>query len=163
MFPSLPASILYGIIMLLLPTCISNFAVNIDLLLFRHTELILTILRSSSVHSCYTSCSISLTTLFFLLWQTFQKCPILLHLVHALPYAGHCLGWWIPPLYLQGCHGVVWCTDILSLSSFTLLDIFILSNFLDSVCILTLPLWPSVPLPSWPMLIHLHLLCGHHF
>ena len=96
-FPSLPVSILYGITMLLLPKHISNLVFNIDWFLLMHTELILTISRSSSVYSCDISYSISLTTLFFLLWHTFQKCPILLHSVHALLYTGHCLGWWIPP------------------------------------------------------------------
>ena len=61
--------------------------------------------------------------------------------MHALLYAGHCLGWWILPQYLQGCHGVVRCTGIPVLSSFTLLDIFILSNCLDSVSIFNTAAW----------------------
>ena len=71
MFLSLPVCILCSIIMLLLPTHISYLAVNINWFLLRHTELILTISKSSSVYSCDTSCSISLITLFFLLQQTF--------------------------------------------------------------------------------------------
>ena len=114
----------------------------------KHTELILTISRSSSVYSCDTSCSISLTTLFFLLQQTFWKCPILLHSMHTLPYAGYCLGCWIPPQCLHGCCVVFWCISVLALFSFTFLDNFILSNCLDSVNVLILLLGPTVPLLS---------------
>ena len=52
---------------MVLPCCcclhISNLAVSIDQFLLKHTELILTFSRSSSVYSCDTPCSISLTTL----------------------------------------------------------------------------------------------------
>ena len=133
-FPSLPVSILNGIIMLLLPMHVSNLAVSFNQFLLRQTELILLVSRFSSVYSHDTSCSISLTTLFFLLlWQTLWKCPILLHFMHTLPYAGHCLGWWMPLQYLQGCCGVVWCNGVLALFSFNFLDSFILSNCLDSI------------------------------
>ena len=117
-FCQLCVSLFYSI-MLLLPMHISNLAVNIDWFLYMQTELILTVSMSSSVYSWNTSCSTSLTTLFLLLWQTFWKCPILLYSVHVLLYAGHCLGWGILPQYLQGCCGVVCCTGVLVLSSFT--------------------------------------------
>ena len=133
MLLSLPASILYGIITLLSHVCVSNLAVSIDQFLFMYTGLILTISISSSLYSWDTSCSISLTTLLLLLWQTFLKHPTLPHSVHVLPYAGHCLGWWIPPQYLHGCHCVVWFTGTLVLLSFVFFDSLILSNSFDSV------------------------------
>ena len=118
-FLSLPVSISYGITMLLLPMHIPNLVFSIGQFLLRHTELILTISRSSSVYSCDTSYSISLITLLFLLWQTFWKCHILLHSIHVLPYAGHCLGWCVSLQYLHGCHCALCCIGILTLLSFT--------------------------------------------
>ena len=102
----------------------------------------ITISKSSSVYSCVTSCSISLTTLLFLLLQTLWKCPILLHSVHVLPHAGHCLHRYVPPQYLHGCCGVLlWCICILVLLFLTLLDTFILSNCLDSVIVFNTAVW----------------------
>ena len=134
-------SVSYGIVTLLLPACISNLAVSIDLYLFIHTELILTISILSSLYSWDTSCSISLTTLLLLLWQTFLKCPTLPHSAHVLPYTGHCLSWWISPQYLHGCHCVVLCTGALVLSSFALFDILILWNCLESVNVFSTADW----------------------
>ena len=121
MLPSLPVSILYDIITLLSPACISNLVVSIDQFLFMHSELILTISISSSLYSWDTTSSMSLTTLFLLLQQTSLKCPTLPHSAHILPYAGQCLGWLIPPQHLHGCHCVVQCTGALILLSFTFL------------------------------------------
>ena len=141
-FLSLPVSISYCITMLLLSTDVFNLAVSIEWLLLKHTEFILTISRSSSVYSYVTSCSISLTTLLFLLWHTLQKCAILLHSMHVLPYAGHCLGGFVPPQYLHSCHGVLlWCIGIFVLFSLTFLDTFILSNCLDSVIVFNTATW----------------------
>ena len=141
MLLSLPVSISYSIIVLLLPMHVSNLVVSIDQFLFMHTELILTISIPTSLYSWDTSCYISLTTMLLLLQQTFQKCPSLPHSAHILPYAGHCLGWWIPPQYLHDCCNVVWCTGVLVLSSFTFLNILILSNCLDSVNVFDTAAW----------------------
>ena len=140
-FPSLPVSILYGITMLLLHMHICNLAVSIDQFLVKHTELILTISRLSSVYSCDTSLSISLTILFFLLQQTFGKClnfiAICAHL--AIHWA---LPWLVdPPQYLHGCRSVLWCTDVLALFSFTFLDSFISSNCIDSINVFNTAAW----------------------
>ena len=163
MFPSLSVSILYSIITLLLTMHVSNLAVSINQFLLRHTELILTISISSSVYFYDTSCSISLTTLFLLLWQTFWKCPILLHSVHTLPYTGHCLGWWIPHnIYMVA---MVWSSaPVFLLYRLLLFWIFLFYQIVSFRSMyLTLLLGPSVHLPSWPMLTHLHSLYGHHF
>ena len=151
MLPSLPVSILYRTAILLLPVCVSNLAVSINQFLFMYTELILTVSISSCLYSTYTSYSISLTTLLLLLWQTFLKCPTLLPSAHILLYAGHCLGWWIPPQYLHSCHCVVWFTGTLGLSSFAFYDIFNTATW--ALCASTL-----LPMPTC-----LHLLCGHCF
>ena len=163
MLPSLPVSILNGIVILLLPVHISNLVVSINWLLFLYTELILTISISSLLYSWDISCSITLTTLLLLLQQTFLKCPTLLHSVHILPYAGQCLSWCVSPQDLYGCHCVVWFTGALALSSFVFFDIFTLSNFLDSVNVFNTAVWALALLPSWPMPTHFHMLCGHCF
>ena len=141
-FRSLFVSILYSITMLLLSTDVFNFAVSTEWLLLKHTELILAISRSSSVFSCVTSCSISLTTQLFLLHHTLPKCPILLHSVHILPYTQHCLGRCVPPQYLHGCHGVLlWCIGIFVLLSMTFLGTSFLSKCLDSVIVFNTAAW----------------------
>ena len=115
---------------------IFNLVVSIEWLLLKYTELILTVSRLSSVYSCVTSCSISLTTLLLLLWHTLWKCPILLYSVQVLLYAGHCLGRCVQPQYLHGCHGVLlWCISIFVLLYLTFQHTFILSNCLDSVIV----------------------------
>ena len=106
-----------------------------------YIELILTISISSCLYSWDTSCSISLTTLLLLLWQTFLKCPTLPHSAHILPYTGHCLGWWISPQYLHGCLCVVWCTGALVLSSFAFFDSLILSICFDSIKVFSTAAW----------------------
>ena len=148
--------------MLLLSTDVFNLAVSIGWLLLKHNELILTVSRSSSVYSCIPSCSISLTTLLFLLWQTQQKCSILLHSMHILPYAGHSPGGCIPPQYLHGfCAVLLWCIAIFVLLSLTFLETFILSNCLYSVIVFNTATWALctstllaraniTPLVIWP-------------
>ena len=129
MLPSLPVSILYGISVTVLPTCIFRCAVINDLFLLRYIEFILTVSISSSWGSGITSTSTSWTALLFLLMQTFWKLPIFLQLAHNFPYAGHCLGAWLPPQYLHGCLWKAWhvvCISCLSLDFQTNLT---LSNF----------------------------------
>ena len=105
-FPSLPMSLLYGISNTVLPTCISNFVLMSDLVLFIYNELILTTSVSSPCDSSSISISTSCTMQFLLLLHTFLKCPILLHAAHVFPYARHCLGAWLSPQYL---HSRLWC------------------------------------------------------
>ena len=132
-------------VILLCCYCLCTFLIwqfIIEQFFLKHTELILTVSKSSSVYSCETSCSILLTDLLFLLQQTFQKCPILLHSMHFLPYAGHCLGECVPPQFLHGCHCLLlWCINVFVLLSFTLLNSFILSNCLDSVNVFNTVTW----------------------
>ena len=77
MLPSLPISILYGIVSLLLPVCISNSAVNIDQFLFIYTESILTISISPLLYSLDISCSILFITLLLLLQLFYFLLPTL--------------------------------------------------------------------------------------
>ena len=71
-----------------------------------------------------------MTALVFLLLHTLQKCPTLLHSVHVLLYAGHCLGGCVLPQYLHAGHdGVLCCTSILGLLVHAGLDTFIFVKF----------------------------------
>ena len=96
MLPSLPVSILYRIVISLLPAHVSSLLVSIDWFLFIYTELILIISISLSLYSWDIYWSTTLTTLLLLLQQTFLKCPTFPYSAHILPYAGHCLSWCIP-------------------------------------------------------------------
>ena len=88
------------------------------------------------------SCPSLLTFLVFLLLHTLQKWPTLLHSVHILPYAGHCLGGCILPQYLNAGHdGVLCCTGILWLLVCTGLATFILLNSVDLVIVLIKAVW----------------------
>ena len=160
---SLSVSILYGIITLLLPMDISNLAVSINQFLFMHTELILTVSISSSVYSCDTSCSISLTILLLLLCQTFWKCSILLHSMHVCCLLGIALAGGSPHSIYMAV--VVWSSTPVFL--LCLILHFWISLFcrivLTQLMYLVLLLGPYASLLSWPILIHLHLLCCHHF
>ena len=149
MLPSFPVSILHGTVILLLPVCISNFAVSINRFLFICTDLILTVSISPLLYSWDISSSISFIALLLLVWQTFLKCPISLHPAHVLSYARHCLGWCIPPQYLHGCHCVVWLEQCLVLCSF-LIFLLYQTAFTLLACLKLLP-GPSVLLPSLPM------------
>ena len=130
--PSLPASILCGITILLGSVCISNSAINNDQFFFKWAESILTVSISPSL-SWDISTYISFTTLSFLLWHTFLKCPVLPQPEHVFPHAGHCLSTCTPPQYWYDCHCDVQITGALALSSFGLFAIFTLLNCLDSV------------------------------
>ena len=78
LFP-LPVSVLYGTIILLLPTHVSNSTVNYDQFLFICTESMLTVSILPSLYSWDVSNSISFIALLLLLQHTFLKCPILPH------------------------------------------------------------------------------------
>ena len=103
------------------------------MILFKYTELILTVSISSSWGSCTISISTSCTTWSLLLLHTFLKWPIFPHLPHVFPYAGHCLGAWLPPQYLHGHLWDVWCVVSLYQLLFGFWAILILSNLCDSV------------------------------
>ena len=135
MLPLLPVSILYRIIILLVPACISNSAINNDQFLFRCTESILTVSILSLLYSLDISTSMSFTALSLLLWHTLLKCLVLPQPAHVFLYAGHCLSGCTPPQYWHGCCCDVQPTRALTLSSFGLKDIFTLSNCLDSVSV----------------------------
>ena len=132
MLPSLWVSILYGISVTVLPTCIFRCAVINDWFLLRYIEFILTVSISSSWGSGITSTSTSWTVQFLLLMQTFLKWPIFLQLVHDFPYAGHCLGAWLPPQYLHGCLWNAWCVVSISHLSLGFWTNLTLSNFCAS-------------------------------
>ena len=102
MLLSLPISILYGIVTLLLPACISNSAVNSDQFLLICTESILIVSILPLLYSSDVSSSISFTTLLLLLLHTFLKCCILPHPAHIFPYTGHCLSRCTLPQYWHG-------------------------------------------------------------
>ena len=87
--PSLLVSILCGIFIMFLLTCISSCVVISDHLVCKYTEFILT--SSISPSSRDTSTSTLWTTESFLLWHTFLKWPNFPQLVHVFPYARHCL------------------------------------------------------------------------
>ena len=93
MLSSLPVSIWYGIIILLLPAHISNSAVNSEWFLFRCTESALTVSILLLLYSWHVSTSILFTTLLLLLKHTFLKCPILPHPA-CLPICW-ALSWWV--------------------------------------------------------------------
>ena len=116
-FPSPPVSILYGISVVALLTCIFRWAVINDRFLLRYIEFILTVSMSSSLGSGITSISTSWTVWFLLLMHTFLKWPIFPQLVHDFLYAGHCLGAWLPPLYL---HRHLWYACLVSTSCLSL-------------------------------------------
>ena len=116
--PLLPISILYRITIVFLPDCVSSSAVSNDQILFKCTELILTLSISPSFHSCDSSISSSFTALSLLLWHTFLKCLILIQPAHVLLYARHCLSVYNLPQYLHGCHCAVGPGGCLVLPSF---------------------------------------------
>ena len=119
-----------------------KFAVNMEWFLLKYTEVILTISTSSPVFSCMISYPSSLTALDFLLLHTLWKWPTLLHSIHILPYAGHCLGGCVLPQYLHAGHdGVLCCAGTLWLLVHIDLDTFILSNSLDSVIAFITAAW----------------------
>ena len=130
-FPSLPVYILYGIIMLLLPIHISNLAVIINQFLLKHTELIL-------FWDCLLYIPVTLLVPFH--WPPSSYCgkssgSVQFYCTPCMPchMLGIALAGGSPPQYLQGCHGVLWSTCVLALFSFTFLDIFIWSNYFDSI------------------------------
>ena len=96
----------------LMQFCLSAF-LRVTLLvthfLFKYNELILTVSMSSPWESGPISISTSCTVQFILILHTFLNSPILLHVAHIFPYAGHCLGVRPPPQYLHGC---LWCVVV---------------------------------------------------
>ena len=156
-------SILYFIFTLFLHANIFKLAVMMDWFTFNWTECTLTISISLLVSLSMISCSTSCTALLFLLLQTIQKWPVLLHSVHTLPYARHCLGWWKLPQYLYACcaglHGCAWVFEFYGLFW---IPLFCKTLFALLYCSLHLP-EPFVPLLFSPMLEHCHLWCGHDF
>ena len=101
---------------------------------------------SSLVLSCVISCSISFTALVFLLLHTFLKWA-------TLPYARHCLGGCVLPLYLYAGHNEVSCCAVLlGLTVCICLNTFILSNSLDLVI--------AHEVEVWQYLIHARALCA---
>ena len=137
-----PLSILYGSEMLFLPTYVFKFVVSIKWFLLKYTELILTISNSSHVFSCVISCPSLLTSLGFLLLHSLWKWPALLHLVHVLLCAGHCICVCVLPHYLHAGHdGMLCCAVFLRLLLCNGLDIFILLSSLDVVIVLITAAW----------------------
>ena len=136
MLPSLPVSILYGTVSLLLPAHVANSEVHIDQFLYICTESILTVSISPLL-------SVGTSLAPFCLFLYFFCCSIpswnapSCHTphTHILPYTEHCLSWCNPPQYLHGCHCDVQPTGALVVSSFAFFDTFILLNCLDSVSI----------------------------
>ena len=134
MLPSHPVSILYDIVILLLPACVSNLAVSIDQFLFMYTELILTISISSSLYSWR---HLFLHLVDHPAPSTVVDLPEVFHLATLCTHLAICwaLPWLadFPHSNLHGCHCMVLFTGSLALSSFAFSDALILSNCLDSV------------------------------
>ena len=132
MLPSLPVSILYGIITLLSLACMP-YLINFCSCILNWYSPFQYHLPSTPwtppAPSHWSPCS------FYSgrpSWSVLLYCTL-----HVLLYVGHCLGWCIPPQYLHGFHCVVSCTGALILSSFAFFDILILSNCFGSVNVLS--------------------------
>ena len=93
--------------------------------MLKYTELTLIVSKSSPVFSWMVSCPSLLTALVFLLLHTLQKKPTLLHSMHLLLYAGHCLGGCVLPhiymLAVMECYVVLAFLGCLSVLVLTLL------------------------------------------
>ena len=109
MFPSLPMSILYGTVITTLFDNVFRFAVIIECLILKFSEFIF-IVSMQFPFSWSGSCSILWTTLPLVLLKPSQKWFIMLHFAHFFPSAGHLLGSWLDPQYLQFCiMGILTC------------------------------------------------------